>query len=290
MEIDSLLRDNPPYGRTPERFQVSRFATEWERTGQGAKACNATPADFMIDVAGLPKSPWNVSAARVFVDHFIGKTEYNDTPEMRKKIENAFTNRLRSLKSRRKKEGLPQVERANERSRHARQQRKYQVNFSCPDGANLHLKAFYMIKLFQRRRDAAKLIKPHTDHLGILDALGIDGMSSDESFVDPDTHQTTYTVTKPEWRHPDLHNWLGVFDQLHRRNHIESWSIDKRGAFPHIRSWSQKVHSKSHAPSSLPINAYDPQWIEGRERFYLDHVLYPQMEEYDFTHSSDVFA
>jgi len=73
----------------------------------------------MIDVTGLPKSPWNVSAARVFMDHFIGKMEYSDTPEMRKKIENAFTNRLRSLKSRRKKEDLPQVERANERSRHA---------------------------------------------------------------------------------------------------------------------------------------------------------------------------
>jgi len=270
MEIDNLLQDDPPYGHAPEPSQVSTFVTKWKRTGQGAKACNATPAEFMIDVAGLPKSPWNVSAAWVFVDHFIGKMEYSDTPEMRKKIENAFTNRLRSLKSRRKKEDLPQVERANERSRHARQQHKYQ--------------------LFQRRREAAKLVKPLTEHLNILDALGNEGMSSDESFVDPDTHQTTYMVTKPEWRHPDLHNWLRVFDQVHHRNHIESWSLDKRGAFPHIRSGSQKVHPKSHAPMGLPINAYDPQWIESWERLYLDHVLCPQVERYDFIHSSDVFA
>ena len=291
MEIDSLLQDNPPYGRAPEPSWVSRFATEWKHTSQGAKACNTTPADFMIDIAGMPKSPWNISAARVFVDHFIGKMECSDTPEMRKKIENAFTNRLRSLKSRRKKEGLPQVERANERSRHGWRQHKYQVNHFYPDAASfLHLKTFCMIKLFQRRREAAKLVKLLTEHLSILDALGNDGMSSDESFVDPDTHQTTYMVTKPEWQHPDLHNWLGVFDQLHHRNHIESWSIDKRGAFPHIRSGSQKVHSKSHAPTGLPINAYDPRWIAGRERLYLDHVLCPQMEEYDFMHSSDVFA
>ncbi|KAH9953231.1 hypothetical protein BC827DRAFT_1273687 [Russula dissimulans] len=85
MEIDSLLQDDPPYGRTPERSQVSRFATEWKCTGQGAKACNATPGDFMIDVAGLPRSPWNISAARVFTDHFIGKMECSDTPDMRKK-------------------------------------------------------------------------------------------------------------------------------------------------------------------------------------------------------------
>ena len=136
MEIDNLLHEDPPYGRTPEPSQVSTFMTEWKRTCQGAKACNATPADFMIDIAGLPRSPWNVSAARIFTDHFIQKMKYNDTPEMRKTIENAFTNRIRSLKSRRKKEGLPQAERAVERSKHARRQRKYQVYLSvllaCP--------------------------------------------------------------------------------------------------------------------------------------------------------------
>ena len=130
MEIDSLLDEDPPYGRTPEPSWVSTFVAEWNRTGQGARACRATPADFMIDIAGLPRSPWNISAAWIFTNHFIRKMSYNDTPEMRKKIENAFTNRFRSLKSRRKKEGLSQAERAVERSKHARRQRKYQVNLS----------------------------------------------------------------------------------------------------------------------------------------------------------------
>src|SRR5258708_7566974 len=125
MEIDSLLQEDPPYGHTPEPSRVSTFATEWERTGEGAKACDATPANFMIDVAGLPRSPWNISAARVFTDHFIQKMEYNDAPEMQEAIEKAFTNRVRSLKSRHKKKGLPQAERAVEKSQHARRQRKY---------------------------------------------------------------------------------------------------------------------------------------------------------------------
>jgi hypothetical protein len=65
----------------------------------------------------------------------------------------------------------------------------------------------------------------------------------------------------------------------------------KRGTFTHTRTGSQKVHLKSHAPTGLPINAYGPQWIESREALYLDHVLCPQMErQYDFSHSSDVFA
>jgi hypothetical protein len=144
--------------------------------------------------------------------------------------------------------------------------------------------------LFQRRRETAKLFDPLTKHLGVLDTLGPEGMSSDESLFDQETHQMRYTVAKPDWRHPDLHHWLKVFDQLHHKNHINSWSLDKRGAFPHIRLGSQRVHRKTHAPKYLPINAYNPTWLESREPLYLKHVLCPQMEQHNFNHPSDVIA
>ena len=102
---------------------------EWEHTGHGAKACDATTTDFMIDITGKPKSPWNIAAGRVFTDYLIEKMRYEDTQEMRKTIERAFTNRIKSLQSRHKREECPQAERAIERSRHSRQQRKYQVCF-----------------------------------------------------------------------------------------------------------------------------------------------------------------
>jgi hypothetical protein len=147
-----------------------------------------------------------------------------------------------------------------------------------------------MVQLFQRRREVVKLYSPLRKHLGILDTLGVDGMSSDESAVDPDTNRMTYTIIKPSWRHPDMHNWLKVFDQLHHRNHINSWSIDKRGAFAHIRAGSQKVHQTVHAPPHLPVNAYDPKWLESRETLYVRHVLCPEEEPYAFNHPSDVIA
>jgi hypothetical protein len=146
------------------------------------------------------------------------------------------------------------------------------------------------IQLFHRRRRIAKDITPLNKHLDILDASGTDGMSSDESLVDADTHQTRYMITKPEWRHPDLHNWLKYFDQLHHRNHVDSWSLDKRGAFPHLRTQSRTVHEKSHAPPALPINAYDHRWLENKEDLYLNHVLCPKMEEYNFMLSPDMIA
>src|SRR6266702_1717604 len=88
---------------------------------------STTTADFMINVAGEPRSPWNISAGCVFIDHFVQKMEYNDTQEMRKAIEKAFTNRIRSFRSRHKREVLSRTDRASERSKHSRQQHKYQV-------------------------------------------------------------------------------------------------------------------------------------------------------------------
>jgi hypothetical protein len=126
-ELAYLLTANPPYGRTPEPSQLVAFTAEWKRTGQGAKACNATTSNFMIDIVGTPKSPWNTSAGRVFTNYIIEKMGYDDVEETRKAIERAFCSRFKSLKSRHNKDGLSQAERAAEKSKHSRYQRKYQV-------------------------------------------------------------------------------------------------------------------------------------------------------------------
>ena len=148
----------------------------------------------------------------------------------------------------------------------------------------------FVVQLFQRRRETAKLYSPLRKHIDVLDALGVDGMSSDESSFDPRTSQPTYIIVKPSWRHPDLHHWLKVFDQLHHRNHVNSWSLDKRGAFTHIRAGSQKIRNTVHAPPYLPVNAYDPQWLESRESLYVRHVLCPKEEPYIFNHPPEVIA
>ncbi len=126
-ELKSLLVAKPPYGCVPDRSQIAAFEAEWERTGRGAKACNAMTTDFMIDIVGALKSPWNVSAGRAFSGHLIKKIGCDDTEEMRMAIEKVFCNRVKGLKTQYKRDGLPQVEKAAEKSRHSRHQRKYQV-------------------------------------------------------------------------------------------------------------------------------------------------------------------
>jgi hypothetical protein len=284
-ELASLLAARPPYGRVPEPSQIVAFTAEWKRTSQGVNACSATAADFMVDVAGTPKSPWNVSAGRVFTGYIIEKMGYDDVEETRKAIEKAFYTRFKSLKLLYNKGGLSQAEKAAEKSKHSRYQRKYQVIVTSFPRHSWYLP---VEQLFQRRREIAKRYGPLVRHLEVLDALGVDGMSSDESDMDPITNQRKYTVVKPDWRHPDLHSWLGIFDRFHHHGHLNSWSNDRRGAFAHIRAGSQKVHKASHPPPHLPINAYDQQWLEGREAMYMKYVLCPKAEPYDFNHSLDL--
>ena len=195
-ELASLLIAKSPYGRTPEPSQLDAFTAEWKRTGYGAKACNATLTDFMIDIAGTPKSPWNISAGRVFTNHIIEKMGYDDVEETRKAIEKAFYTRFKTLKSRHGKGGLSQAERVAEKSKHSQYQRKYQVIVTSFPRRSWYLPAE---QLFQHRREIAKQYGPLLRHLEVLDALGVDGMSSDESDMDPTTNQRKYTVVKPDW-------------------------------------------------------------------------------------------
>src|SRR5882757_4227582 len=142
-ELASLLKAVPPYGLTPEPSQLVAFTAEWERTGHGAKACRATAGDFMIDIAGTPKSPWNISAARVFTSHIIEKMGYDDVEETRKAIEKAFYTRFKSLKSSHNKDGFSQADRRAEKSKHSRRQRKYQVIVTSFCGAHAYLQNSY---------------------------------------------------------------------------------------------------------------------------------------------------
>ena len=127
IELASLLSAKPPYGHTPPPSRIFPFTSEWKSSGNSARACQSTAEDFMIDLVGGPKSAWNVSAGRVFTDHFIEKTGRDDTPEIRKAVEKAFTNRIKGLKSLWKNDALSPTGKAAERSKHSRKQRKYQV-------------------------------------------------------------------------------------------------------------------------------------------------------------------
>lgn len=107
----------------------------------------------------------------------------------------------------------------------------------------------------------------------MLDALGVDGMSSDEEEVVEGGVQ--YRILTPRWRSAILGPWLRVFDVLHQHDRLENNSNDKRGAFPRRRVAppAGTLSASRRFVPGLPINAYRTEWLE--EQLDITNVVHP---------------
>ena len=120
----------------------------------------------------------------------------------------------------------------------------------------------------------------------ILQRLGPDGMSSDESELEQGVK--VYKVLIKKWRNPDLVEWFKVFDsiaRMERTNVING--VDGRGAPYRERIRSQKVDEFCETVGALPINAYDKTWFGTLSKFTQARMNVVQ-KSYDFTHTEAV--
>lgn len=127
----------------------------------------------------------------------------------------------------------------------------------------------------------------------MIEYLGIDGMSSDESEAEdldlrPATcHPPRYLIHPPQWRARDVEPWLRMFDSVHnilRRCRVEDH--DTRGAFPRIRTPTNRKSASLTFVPGLPTNAYDAEWMN--RDILRKYDLHPLPQNYDFTHDADV--
>lgn len=130
-------------------------------------------------------------------------------------------------------------------------------------------------------------------HLDMLERLGVDGMSSDESDSDDlprvRRKRVSFKVLTPRWRNPALSDWLHTFDTvgwIHRRDKGPT-----RGLHPRHRLHNQRTpkfsNSKKFVPG-LPFNAYKTEWLDAR--LDVDFAVYPEPERYEFSHGHDITA
>ena len=125
--------------------------------------------------------------------------------------------------------------------------------------------------------------------------LGVEGMSSDESDygelgANPPARLRAprYYVVEPRWRHPDLGQFLEVFNTVYfiRRRVADSL----RGSYPRLRqhaATSARISISRKFVSHLSISAYNPEWIASR--IDVAFVVCPTEEEYSFNHAADIF-
>ncbi|KAJ7166364.1 hypothetical protein C8R43DRAFT_877815 [Mycena crocata] len=112
-------------------------------------------------------------------------------------IKHAFTAHMETIMRRYKRSGLSKSEKAHLKSMLRRYSRKYQ--------------------LFRQRRFLAYMFKPLQKHIDMVEYLGVDGMSSDESEMEDvgGEHHVQYLIRSPRWRARLVSVWLRMFDSLH---------------------------------------------------------------------------
>ncbi|KAF8879037.1 hypothetical protein BD779DRAFT_1415952, partial [Infundibulicybe gibba] len=223
---------------------------------------SCTVEDFRVDLLGTPRSPWNRSASRVFVDVFIRTHELDHTPEAIDDISRAFFSRIKSMKG----ESKMKLNNSSVIKEHARagrkQQRKRNVSLfvTCYEKTDL---------LFVRRLETVQLHPRLQRHEYMIQRLGTDGMSSDES-EDEDAHiqaaarldNPRFKILQPKWRAKPLTIWLRVIDSVHLINR-RSGDKSARGAYPRLCISDERAPEFSKSKKfvkGLPKNAYDPVW------------------------------
>ena len=113
----------------------------------------------------------------------------------------------------------------------------------------------------------------------MLEAMGVDGMSSDEEEKVQDGIQ--YRVLAPRWRSPMLTPWLRMFDAIYRYHRLEENTGDMRGALPRRRVPSSGISTSKKFVPGLPINVYETNWLE--EQLDVVNVVHPGPKA-NFTH------
>ncbi|KAJ7690148.1 hypothetical protein B0H14DRAFT_2652525 [Mycena olivaceomarginata] len=214
--------------------------------------------NFRFDVQGTPRSPWNKSAARVFSHLTIQQLGLPNSLEMFNAITKAFETYVDHIIRRYKLSLKTAEEQALERSKHSKYGRKYQ-------------KELNIFSFFTDGRFIGYLFPPLRKHASMLELLGVDGMSSDESGQEDDRDE--YKILAPLWR---------ASEDLAGSGKSSGSTRD----IPHRRILTNAKSRNKKFVAGLPHNVYDQAWIAGEK--LTEEVLYPTPDAYDFNHEPNI--
>ncbi|KAI0323556.1 hypothetical protein GY45DRAFT_1264373 [Cubamyces sp. BRFM 1775] len=239
-----------------------------------------TIANFRPDLSAKPRSVWNRSVIEVFVERFMA--QHGEADEER--VEELFTGHLKYLcdkwqaavsKDEKTRCEIQKLANRAERQRNVSARMTEIRQGVCSTSR----------QLYYRRLGVAHTYAPLRHHIPMLEALGVHGMSSDES--DHRNGAVQYGVFKKEWRNPAITKWLRVFDSLYRRLRLNEASHSTPGSHPHLRFYSDKQSSRHPPVKNLPRNAYDPEWLAGLNQYDIK-LLGCLNVTYNFTHHPDM--
>ncbi|CAA7270752.1 unnamed protein product [Cyclocybe aegerita] len=255
--------DGSGYSHQASPEEVAEYAERCAINGVHKERQCCDSDMFRLDLQGQAQSAWNRSAAEVFALDFIKKN--NLVSSTHRRVIYLFFQHLKYLqcKLKLKMRGDAAVAAAAQRNR----------------------RALRRDSLYHRQLRTAQWNEFLKHHVRIIKALGVNGMSSDESDTDVDGDMVGYRVRMPEWRSPSLTSWLHAIDSVYM---MERRKTRIRGALPHLRIYALGPFSTSERfVAGLPINAYSQPWLAKTPN--VSTTVSPLAWPYDFTLANDIF-
>ncbi|KAH7908028.1 hypothetical protein BJ138DRAFT_974978, partial [Hygrophoropsis aurantiaca] len=216
------------------------------RNWEPANNACCTRRDFRIDITGYKMSPWNKSAAQVFAKAFLKK--YDGFGRTHDQVVHAWLSHVDSLRKRYKRELRSKDQAAKAASQHRRSERK----------ANLYIR---------RLETAGQYHETKGFVASMVEQLGRDGMSSDESDHGSRGSEAVYVISSKEWRSNAVTDWLRTLDALHIRLRYNGTWQASQGAWPHCRTPSLRKISSKREVKALPRDFYSSNWLKSRTKF-----------------------
>lgn len=103
----------------------------------------------------------------------------------------------------------------------------------------------------------------------VVQKLGEEGTSSDESGVDEETGYAVFNVRKMPWRR----NIEKLLTAIQRAEAVANASRDKRGAKPaHRIRANGNLNSRRDPKKELPRQLYDPKWLKEQNKYVLANL------------------
>ncbi|TEB21183.1 hypothetical protein FA13DRAFT_1585501, partial [Coprinellus micaceus] len=195
------------------------------------RAC--TIDHFTPDFQSSTNSPFNESVAKVFVEHIMTSDIPEAASASEKDILDLYLARFRSVRKQQRLDLDP-----------AEYERRLQMN------RRRERKKW----LYYRRVEAAESFEDTKHLVPVLQALGVDGMSTDESDHGRAGH-TQYRVRHKVWRSPAADGCFKTLDALHRHRRFRPVRRATGGAQVHQRLSSNLLSDRPPVPY-LPSSAY----------------------------------
>ena len=237
--------------KTPKNGTLTNEVTEEEASAYNP-VCDELPCtadDFRLYLLGTPAHPWNKAATSLFVESFCEKFTTYDRDEVEERFKAHLAGVIRKYKSQEAfkddpgaREESKKTNRRNSRKAAVSQFSRKRIRDIDPDYAQL---------LADRKRTVnnSESLKKHA---GVIDSLGTQGMSSDETSVEGGVR--VYRIRKLPWRSAELGHFLHTIDRV--TEDIRDRNAPRGFAGALRLSGGNATHGRK-PPKRLPVNFFD---------------------------------